>query len=146
MRSLLETISNFLYKWLLNQRGDSFRNIWKNGNSQPDGMMWTLVFVLCISLLVAAIYYFVVVKSNASNDTKANYLMIYIIGYVALVVTTLVGLDLLIPKINLSELFTFDMFKVCLINVLWYSLVFELWSYLFKGIVNSNTDLITIWK
>lgn len=146
MRALFETISTFLYKWLLNQRGESFRTVWKNGHSQPDGMMWTLVFVLCVSLIVALIYYFAVVKSNASNDTKSNYLMTYILGYVALVAVTFVGLPLLITKISISHLLSLDMLMVCVANIVYYSLFFELWSLLFKKYVHSNTDLITIFK
>lgn len=146
MRAILETFSNWMYQWLLNQRGDCFKAIWKNGKNAPDGMMWTLVFVICVSLLTAFVYYVIFVKNDANNDKKKNFIMFFVIGYVALVTTTIVGLPLVISKITMAQLFTLDTLKVCLLNIAYYSLFLELWCLLLKDFVHSNMDVLTLFK
>ena len=143
-------ISNFLYQWVMdasegNPRGSLYRAIFSNdGQGGGHGMEYCLFFLLIVSIVSAAIFYFGI-ASNIQNATKNNYLSTYIMGFICLAVINYVGMQLIVEDVNV--LTSFNMVKVCLIDIVYYTVLFELASLLMKGLSQAgDIHLLSLFK
>ena len=128
-------ISNFLYQWVMDAsegdpRGSLYRAIFSNDGQGGHGMEYCLFFLIIVSILTAAIFYFGI-ASNIQNATKKNYLATYIMGFICLAVINYVGMQLIVEDVNVLS--SFNMVKVCLVDAVYYTILFELASLAMKS-------------
>ncbi len=142
----LHKVSEWLYGWLLNANHSDYVPIYANQIGGGYGQSYLLLFLLIVAIVTPLVYYFGVAK-NATNATKKNYIIVYLLGYFVLIVMNYFGLAAFVDS---TEVFTnVDMIKVCLIDAVYYSIICELISYFSKGSPHTaanNIDLITCWK
>lgn len=113
------------------------------GNMQGHGMEYCLYFLLLVSFAFVLLYYKVIAK-KVQNATKQNYRGIFIMGYFTLVGLSCVGMAVFVTP---SAVATFPMLEICLWDILWYGLLYEGLSQLFKGWSNAqNIHLTNCWK
>ena len=127
-------ISRFLYQWVMdvkegNPPGTLFKEIFSNDSGGGHGMEYCLFYLVIVSLVTAAIFYYVV-ASNIQNATKKNYITSFVVGFVCLVVINYLATQIILPGVNVLK--SFNMVKVCLVDIVYYTLAFELWSLLMK--------------
>jgi hypothetical protein len=146
MKQAWYNISEAFYKWVLNKRpGSGYSELWQNGYNLGSGMARAFLFLILVSLVAVLIYYFVVSKKPI-NATIKNYLITCLIGYVTLVVVNIVALKL-ITKAPIELIFSINMLWVCIVDILYYLVFFELFSLCFKKLSNApHIDLIGIFK
>lgn len=142
MRELAIRLSEILYKWVLVAPGHKeYHQVYENMQGAHYGMMWTFVFLLVISIVAAAIYYFVV-SSSIENANKKNYWIVCALGLLTLTIVTVVGLRL-ISGYNAPEFFSVNLLKINLINIVYYAVFFEIWSIIFKPFSKSTIDFFS---
>lgn len=139
-------LSNGLYQWLLDGREENYKVIFSNdGPGAGHGMEYCFFFMFGVSLITALIYYFGI-ASDINNATKKNYLSSWIMGFICLVAINYAGMEVILDG-NASVLPSFNMVKICLIDIIYYSVLFEVFSLLFKDHSNaSNIHLLTAFK
>ena len=100
------------------------------------------LFLIGVSLVFTLVYYFFI-DSNARNATPKNYLSVSIMGYFALVAINYLGLATIAHE---NVLIKTDILLICLADIIYYILLFELWSLVFKGLSKNskNIDFISI--
>lgn len=151
MFDLTKSVSEFLYDWILNidETGDGDRNLYheifaNDGEYCGHGMEYCLFFLLGISILAALCFYFVISR-DITKATKKNYIITCVVGYICLVVTNYFGLDYL-TDVDGEVFYSFNVFKVCLIDILYYAILLECWSLLMKSRSNAgNIDLLKVF-
>lgn len=129
----IERLAEFFYGYFIDLKHELF---------QIDNCHATcLLFLLIVSFLTVIIYYFVV-DSNARNATPKNYLLSALMGYVILVAITFLGLATITSK----DVFVTDIFIICGVNIIYFVLLFEIWSLIFKGMSKNskNIDFISV--
>ena len=137
-----------IYDWVLDvsegdPRGSLFREIFSNDGQGGHGQEYCLWFLIIVSFLTAAIFYFGIAK-NIQNATKKNYLSTYVMGYICLVAINYVGMQLIVDA---NVLTSFNMVKVCLVDILYYTILFEVASLIFKQFSDAgNIHLFNISK
>ena len=142
MKDLAIKLSDLLYKWVLKAPGHAeYHQVYDNSMTGGHGMMWTFIFLLVISIVAAAIYYFVVCNSVV-NATKKNYWTVCALGLLTLIITTIVGLRL-ISGYNAPTYWSSNLFMINLVNILWYAILFEVWSLVFKPMSKSTIDMFS---
>ena len=128
-------ISEFLYQWVMDvsegaPRGSLYTKIFSNdGVKGGHGMEYCLFYLVGVSLVTAAIFYFLV-ASSIQNATKKNYITSFVVGFVCLVVINYLATQIILPEVNVLK--SFNMVKVCLVDIVYYTVAFELWSLLMK--------------
>lgn len=139
-------LSNGLYQWLLDSREENYKVIFSNdGPGAGHGMEYCFFFMLGVSLITALLYYYWI-ASDINNATKKNYLSSWIMGFICLVAINYAGMEVILDG-NASVLPSFNMVKICLIDTIYYSVLFEVFSSLFKRYSNaSNIHLLTAFK
>lgn len=142
MRELLIRISEILYNWVLKAPGHKeFTQVYSNAQNGGHGMMYTLIFLLVISIVAAAMYYFVVCRS-VENATKKNYWIVCGLGLLTLIIVTVVGLRL-ISGYNGPEYWSDNLLKLNLINIAYYAVFFEIWSLIFMPMSKSTKHMFS---
>lgn len=142
MKDLLVKISEMLYKWVLEAPGHpAYHSVYDNVQNGNYGMMWTLVFLLIISIAAAAIYYFVI-SDRIENATKKNYFTILCLGLLSLVIVTVVGLRL-ISGYNKADFFDSNLIMINLVNLLYFVVFYEIWSVIFMPFSKSTVHLLS---
>jgi len=122
-------------------KGDD--NILWFGNMQGHGKEYCFYFMLLLSIVFALVFYFGI-ASNVQNATKQNYRGIYFMGYITLVVLSCIGIAAFVTP---SAVMSMPMLEICLWDILWYSIVFEVTSLLFKDLSNAQgLHLLNCWK
>lgn len=107
------------------------------------GKEYSFYFLLLLSIAFVLVYYFGV-ASKVQNATKQNYRGIFIMGYITLVVLSCVGMASFVSP---SAVATLPMLEICLWDILWYSVLYEVFSLLVKGWSNAqNIHLWNCWK
>lgn len=146
MKQAWYNISEAIYKWVLNKRpGSGYSELWQNGHNLGCGMAWAFLFLIIVALVAVLIYYYGISK-NPESATKKNYLITCLIGYITLVVVNIVALKL-ITKAPVELIFSKNMLWVCVIDILYYLVLFELFSLAVKNWSNArHIDLISIFK
>lgn len=105
------------------------------------GMEYCLFFLLGISLVFTLVYYFGV-ASNIRQATPKNYLLTMVMGYIVLVAVNYLGIATLFSN---DALTTFNLVKISLIDVVYYVVLFEVFSLIFKNMSKaSGVDIISI--
>lgn len=133
-------MSEFVY-YFVKLKGDD--NIAWFGNMQGHGKEYCFYFLLLISLAFVLVFYFGV-ASKVQNGTKQNYRGIYIMGYITLVVFSCIGIAAFVTP---SAVMTLPMLEICLWNILWYSILYEVFSLLFKDLSKAQgLHLLNCWK
>lgn len=113
------------------------------GNVSGHGKEYCFYMLLLVSVAFVAVFYFGV-ASKVQNATKQNYRGIYIMGYITLIVLSCVGIAAFVSP---SAVTTIPMLEICLWDILWYSILYEGWSLLFKGMSKAqNIHLLNCWK
>lgn len=142
MKDLAIKLSELLYKWVLKAPGHAeYFQVYDNSMKGGHGMMWTFIFLLVISIGAAAIYYFFVSQSVV-NATKKNYWTVCGLGLLTLIIATIVGLRL-ITGYNAPAYWSSNLFMINLVNILWYAILFEIWSLIFKPMSKSTVDMFS---
>ena len=142
MRDLLIKLSDILYKWVLKAPGHhEYHQVYENAQGGGYGMMYALIFLLVISIVAAAIYYFGVCRS-VDNANKKNYWIICGLGALALAITTVVGLRL-ITGYNKSDFFGVNLLMLTLSSLVYYVALFEIWSLIFMPMSKSNVHMLS---
>lgn len=93
--------------------------------SDKHGFMYAFIFLLAISFIAAAIFYFGVSKTVV-NANKKNYWTIFGLGLFVLIIVTIVGLKLIFG--NGPGYFCMNLFKLNLLNAVYYVILYEVWS------------------
>lgn len=138
MFKLTERISSFLYNWQVDATEDNFVNVFGH---EGNGLEFCLFFLLGVSIAFALIFYFVMAK-NVSNATPKNYLLMMLMGYIVLVATNYLGFATIYGNEVLSSP---NLVMISVVDLLYYVILFEVWSWTFKGMSNaSNISLISI--
>lgn len=144
MKELCIKISNGLYSWALDTYpGKGYREIFENGPKGGHGMEYGLYILLLVSLFFVVAFYYGVCARDADNATKKNYLTVLLLGMITLVFVNYVALTLLTGYYN--TLFNMNMFAFNLLDLVYFVLLYQLWSWLLKDKSNApNIDLYTI--
>ena len=138
MFKLTERISSFLYNWQVDATEDNFVNVFGH---EGNGLEFYLFFLIGVSIAFASIFYFVMAK-NVSNATPKNYLLMMLMGYIVLVATNYLGFATIYGNEVLSSP---NLVMISVVDLLYYVILFEVWSWTFKGMSNaSNISLISI--
>lgn len=134
-KKLSEVVYNFV-----KLKGED--NIGWFGNMQGHGKEYCFYFLLLISLAFTLVFYFGV-ASKVQNATKQNYRGIYLMGYITLVVLSCIGIAAFVTP---EAVMTMPMLEICLWNILWYSVLFEVFSLLVKDFSKAqNIHLLNCW-
>ena len=143
-------LSDGIYEWLLNQDDpESFTSLFSNATpTYGHGIEYSFFFLLIASVLSAVAFYFVI-ANNIQAATKRNYVITWLMGYICLVVINFAGLAVLCPD-GLDYIFHeqfFNMVRICFIDFFYYTIIFEIWSLLFKGASKAgDIHLLTVFK
>lgn len=137
---ILETLSEVLYGWLMNTQADDYTHF-QNGYDYGCGMEYLFCALLIVPLCFTLYFYFVQARILAQG-TKANYMIIFFLGLLTLFVLNFV---LLITAADYPNALTsWNMWKINLIDIVYYAVLYELYSWLVKGYSKvPNIDLIT---
>ncbi|MBR5105714.1 MAG: hypothetical protein IKU93_04670 [Alistipes sp.] len=115
----------------------------------PRGLDICFYIMLAVAVGAAAIYYFAI-ASKVNSATKSNYLWTYIFGWVVLAVFTPLIFQLHFRNDGCQVMdFLLVFVKLGLINILWYTLVYQLCSSLFctfPWTKAKNITLLTVFK
>ncbi len=138
MFKLTERISSFLYNWQVDATENNFVEVFGH---EGHGLEFCLFFLLGVSLVFAIIFYLVIAK-NVNNATPKNYFLMMLMGYIVLVATNYLGFATIYGNEVISST---NLLKVSVVDILYYVVLFEAWSWVFKGMSNaSNISLISI--
>ena len=117
-------------------------NIGWFGSMQGHGKEYCFYILLLVALSFALAFYFGV-ASKVQNATKQNYRGMYIMGYIALVILSCIGMAVFVTP---SAVKTLPMLEICLCNIFWYSVLFEVFSLLFKDLSKAQgVHLLNCW-
>ncbi len=149
MANIIHSISKTAFDWALSNTADTWNKFYSVGAEKYyDGKDWGLIFLLAISLVAVLIYFFVIAQ-KMKDATDTNYLTIYGLGIVLLLAfNCFVIPNCVTPKFPIKDIWDLNLLYFCLIDILYYTLLFEVWSLLFRGLSkDTNRDLIsTIFK
>lgn len=145
----MEKLAKFFYGWLLNGTEGYSTDFTEDGG-------WKLCFVLMLlfAIIAAAIYYFVI-ATKVKSATTSNYLWTWIFGYIALFFFTPLVFDKWILNEGGESIWEFEnngwvvFLYIGLVNIVYYTIVFELASNLFCKSAQTkanNITLLTIFK
>ena len=142
---IFRKISNAIYQWILDQNAEDYSVIYQYEDG-GKGMLWCFWILLAVSLLSVLMYYFVIVKGNQDNASRKNYLITFVLGLITLIVVNIVVLKLCHDGSDVS-FFTMNLLKINFIDIVYYTILFEVWSLVFKGMSEDpNRDLISCFK
>ena len=111
--------------------------------AQEHGKEYCLYCLLLVSLIFAFVFYRGVAK-NVQNATMQNYRGIYFMGYITLVVLSCIAIAAMVTP---AAVFTLPMLEICLWDIFWYSLLFEVCSLCLKHYSNAQgIHLLNCWK
>lgn len=138
--SLIEKISEIVYAWMLNARATNYK-FFQNGYDYGNGMEYLCIALLVFPLLFAAYFYFVQAK-KLTNATRNAYLVICALGLLSLIVASYV---IMYTFVGYKGVFLDgNMFKIALIDVVYYALLYQLYSWFMKGA--SGVPNLDLWS
>lgn len=122
----MEKLAKVLYGWLLDGT-----EVYSTYFTYEHGWLLCFYMLLGVALGAAAIYYFVV-ASKVNSATKENYLWTWVFGYIVLFFFTPLIFQLTFREqgCNIFD-FTLVFVFIGLLNAVYYTLVYELFSYMF---------------
>lgn len=140
----MEKLAKFIYGWLL-EGTEPYSTYFTN----DGGWLWCFIMMAGTALLASSFYYYVL-ASKVSGATKDNYIWTWIFGYIVLFFFTPLVFQLFYRD-NGCDVFDFWTLFVYigLLNALYYTLVYELFSYMFCSTPwtkAKNIHLFTVWR
>lgn len=138
--SLIEKISEILYAWLMNARDADYK-FFQNGHGYGNGMEYLCIALLLVPLLFAVYFYFVQAKKLA-NATRNAYLVIFLLGLLTLIVVSYVTMYSFVGYE--SVFLDGNMFKAMLGNLVYYTILYQLYSWFMKEI--SSVPNLDLWS
>ena len=136
MVNIIHKISRPIFDWVLtktsNTSFNTFEKLYNEGAPNfYDGRDWGLIFMLLVCTAAVLVYYFGV-ASNLKNATRANYLIVWGLGIVTiLLLNCFVIPNIITPKCPIGKIWDLNLLKFCLIDIVYYSLVYEILSFVF---------------
>lgn len=126
----IRTIAEAIYLWALDANASGFNIICNN-----DVTSWTLIMLVLITALTVLSFYYVVAKV-ASNATRRNYLVVFGLGLLVLMLAVFI----IVPTIVDNWEYTFDENNLRLagINAIYYIIVYEVSSLFAKEASNAK--------
>lgn len=144
-------ISNAMYEWILDaskeQSSELYHQIFNNLSNDNGGFgIEKALFCLLAVSLLAVVFYYYILAQNATSATKKNYILTWVLGYIVLVFATY--LTLVNTTLGGSEVWTSpNMIFIALINIVYYTIFFELFSLLLKGGSKApNIHLVSVFS
>ena len=134
----MEKLSFYLYDWIL-EKGGAFHQVYENNGGR--GMFWAFVFLLAVSIIAAAIFYFGVSKT-IEKANKKNYWTVFLLGMLTLVIVTVVGLRLITGYAK-PDFWSMNLLKLNLINIAYYLVLFEVWSLVFMPMSKATVHMFS---
>ena len=139
MFTLTERLSSFMYGWMMDATEESYNEVLSSQGGH--GMEYCLFFLLGISLVFTLIYYFGV-AADIRHATPKNYLLTMVMGYIVLAAVNYLGIATLFSN---DALASFNLVKITLIDIVYYIVLFEVFSLMFKNMSKaSGVDFISI--
>lgn len=140
----IDKLGKFFYNTIgpVDPNEELFNIVFSSGKDCYHGMAWCFIFMVGAALLSSAFYYFFV-DSDAKKATPKNYLMVFVMGYILLVAVNYLG----ITSISGEDAYTtLNLLYITLVDIIYYTIVFELFSLFFKGFSKYSTsiDLISV--
>ena len=137
----LSKISEILFGWVLKAPGhQEYSQVYQNAQG-GKGMMYALLFLIAVSIIAAAFYYFVVC-SSVEKANKKNYWVIVGLGAIALVIVNVVGLRL-ITGYNKADFWSTNLLMLNIASLVYYLILFEVWSLLFMPMSKSTVHMFS---
>lgn len=146
MANIIHSISKPIYDWVLTKTSATFTGLYNAGAPlHYDGKDWGLIFMLVISLVAVLCYYFGVAQ-KLKNATSANYLLVFGLGILVLLTfNCFVIPNCVTPKFPIKRIWDLNLLKFCVIDILYYTVMFEIWSLIVRGFSKDNhKDLINV--
>ena len=113
------------------------------GTMSGHGKEYCFYILLLVSIIFVLMFYFGVAR-KVQNATKQNYRGIFVMGYITLVILNCVCIATFVSP---SAVVTFPMLQICVWDILWYSIFYEVCSLLVKVYSNAqNLHLLNCWK
>lgn len=128
---LISTIADNLFSWVLEDNStEAYKAIFDS-----DVLSWVLIALFVVAIATAMIFYYGVAKI-AANATKKNYIVVFLLGLLVLWLTNLI----IVPTIvdDWSYAFDMDYIFVCLIDTVYYAILYEIVSLFAKDGSNAK--------
>lgn len=136
MVNIIHKISGPIFDWVLTKTSTTYQALYAvvSNEDHYDGRDWGLIFMLLVCLAAVLVYYFGV-ASNLRNATRANYLIVWGLGIVTiLLLNCFVIPNIITPKFSIGKIWDLNLLRFCLIDIVYYSIVYEVFSFVFMGI------------
>lgn len=140
---IFETLSEIVYSHVLNTRANDY-HFFQNGHNYGNGLEYLFLALLIVPLCFCVYFYFVQ-ASKLANGTKKNYMIIFLLGFLTLLVVDFVLMSTCAGHRN--ALTSGNMWKINIIDVIYYPIVYQLYSWFLKGMSNvPNVHLISCFS
>lgn len=141
--SIFETLSEKLYSFVMNTRASDW-HFFQNGQTYHNGLEYLFIALLVIPLCFCLYFYFVQ-AANLANGTKKNYMVIFLLGFLSLLVVNFVLMYKCAGHPN--AITSGNMWKINMIDVIYYPVMYQLYSWFIKDASKvPNTDLISCFS
>ena len=139
MHKIFQKISETIYPWVMDTRADDYTSF-QNGPGYGNGLEYITMALIAVPLLFCLYFYFIQAR-DVVRATRKEYLTIFVIGFFTLTVVDFVLMATVAGY--RSVLSSGNMWKIVLVNVLYYIALYEVFSWLLKGMSNvPYVDLI----
>lgn len=136
-------LSEIFYPFVMNTRAADY-HYFQNGPTYGNGLEYLFIALLVVPLLFC-LYFYYAQASKVSNATKKNYLIIFLLGFLTLVVVNFVFMVTLSDYRN--ALGSANLWKINFIDAVYYIILYQLYSWFAKtGSKARNIDLISCFK
>lgn len=127
--NIIHTISVKIFDWVLSKEVSSYNSLYNVGSpAHYDGRDWGLIIMLLVALLAVLVYYFGV-ASNLKNATSANYLIVFGLSILTMLLLSCFLIpNLVVPRCPIEDIWDLNLLKFCLIDVAYYIVVYEVLS------------------
>lgn len=140
---ILEQLSEVLYSFVMNTRANDY-HFFQNGHGYGNGMEYLFIMLMLVPLVFCLYFYFVQAE-KLENGTKKDYMTIFFIGLLTLAVSSWVVMVMWAGYKH--ALTSGNLWRVIAIDLLYYSAIYQLYSWLFKTWSNvRNLDLISCFS
>lgn len=141
---IFESLSEIFYSFVMNTRASDYKEYFQNGHNYCNGMEYLFIALLLVPLCFC-LYFYYVQAANLANGTKKNYIVIFLLGFLTLLVVNFVLLSTCAGYKN--ALTSGNMWKVNMIDVIYYPIMYQLYSWFAKsGSKVRNIDLISCFS
>ena len=82
---IFESLSEIFYSFVMNTRASDYKEYFQNGHNYCNGMEYLFIALLLVPLCFC-LYFYYVQAANLANGTKKNYIVIFLLGFLTLLV------------------------------------------------------------